>query len=388
MANHLGAADDLQALRAWLATHAHSGPTHRAYAKEVERFYLWCLHARAKPLSAVDTQDAQAYRLFLAHLPPDWVNPRPAPRTDPAWRPFRGPLSAGSVKYALGVLQTLYDGLNAAGHLTGNPMRGVGRLVDVPARAQPLARSFTDAEWAFVLGQLALQTAARATARPVRGQAEALRIRLLLELLASTGLRLAEMAAATMDDIAWRPVAGSDAPAAVLRVPGPRTGRRRAPAAPGPDRREVPVPAHVLALIAQHQRDAAEAVGCALPSPLPSPLPIVCTLGEAPRRWVDGEGGTVALSPPLPPALRPLGPMGIYLTLKRFFRRIAEQASAVDGLSRERMMAASTHWLRHTFGRQGAAAGVPVEALQRALGHASLASTSQYLAADSAGQGG
>jgi len=367
MANHLGATDDLSAIRHWLKAYEGSPATHRAYAKEVERFYLWCLHARGKPLSSVDSMDGLAYKQFLGAVPPDWVNPRPAPRTDPAWRPFRGALSASSVKYALVVVQTLFDGLCAANYLVGNPLRSVGKQVRLPARRLPLERSFTENEWAFVLGQLALQTALTGTPdKPERGQAEAHRIRLLLEMLASTGLRLAEIAGASMASLSQVAVDGEPEPATVIEVLGK-----------GNKLREVPVGEDILALIRQHHADAVRVVGRG--AALPSPAPIVCTLGEAPRRWVDGADGKVALSALGAPAVRALGPMGIYLTLKRFFRRISANASAVDGLSKERLMAASTHWLRHTFGRQGAAAGVPVEVLRQAFGHASLATTSLYL---------
>lgn len=372
MANQPDASDDLSALRGWLRAYEGRPATHRAYAKEVERFYLWCLLVRGKPLSSVEAIDCQAYRQFLGSVPPDWVNPHPAPRSDPAWRPFRGALSASSVKYALVVLQALFDGLVTANYLVGNPMRGVGRQVKPPEQ-RPLERSFTDHEWGFVLGQLAQQSGTAGEGEgvdegspPARGQAEARRIRLLLEMLAGTGLRLAEIAGATMADIAQVSVAGEREPATVIEVRG-RGGRLR----------EVPVDARILALIRQHHADALRVAGRG--ASLPTPAPIVCALGQAPRRWVEAADGSVALSPPGPPAVRALGPKGIYLTLKRFFRRIAPQAGAVDGLSSERLTAASTHWLRHTFGRQGAAAGVPVEVLRQAFGHASLASTGIYL---------
>jgi len=374
MSNDLGATDDLSAVRGWLKTHEGSIATYRAYAKEVERFYLWCVHALGKPLSSVDSMDCQAYKQFLEAIPAHWVNPRPAPRNDPAWRPFRGPLSASSVKYALLVLRSMFDGLIAANYLAGNPMRGVSKQAKVPARHLRLERSFTDDEWAFILGQLALQTALPgaqrgATGQPARGQAEARRIRLLLEVLAGTGLRLAEIAGATVADLALVVLDGESEPTTVMQVMGK-----------GHKRREVPVGDDVLALIRQHHEDAVRVVGPG--AALPSPAPIICTLGEAPRRWLDSGDGQVALSPVGAPSVRALGPVGIYLTLKRFFRRISTNASAVDGLSRERLQAASTHWLRHTFGRQRAAAGVPLEVLQQACGHASLATTTRYLSAD------
>lgn len=365
-----GAGDDLSALRAWLRTHEASPATHRAYAKEVERFYLWCLLARGKPLSRVDGNDCEAYERFLGDVPPDWINPSPAPRIDPAWRPFRGSLSASSARYALGVLRTMFDGLSAAGHLAGNPLRGP-RLrsrapvpTPTPAPTPALQRCFTEPEWGFLLGQLA----ADADPDPLaRGQAEARRIELLLRMLAGTGLRLAEIAGATVADLRQVAVAGEIEPMTVIAVAGRKGDRPR----------ELPVGLDVLALIQQHHADARRAAGPL--AVLPCPLPIVCALGEPPRRWTAGRDGSVQLSAAPSPAVRALGRAGIYLTLKRFFRRASARASAVDGLSRERLVAASTHWLRHTFARRGAVAGVPVEALREALGHASLASTGLYL---------
>ena len=112
---------------------------------------------------------------------------------------------------------------------------------------------------------------------------------------------------------------------------------------------------------------------------------MICTLGLTPRASrlaVDGQPAAAAA-----PAVRGLGASGIYRTLKRFFVRASEQASAVDGLSRARLAAASTQWLRHTFGRRGAQAGLSAQALQAAFGHRSLASTSAYLEAASGGGG-
>ena len=96
---------------------------------------------------------------------------------------------------------------------------------------------------------------------------------------------------------------------------------------------------------------------------------------------VDTSGGVTLQAGALAPH-RALGASGLYRALKRYFERIAADAHAVDGLSAERLRAASTHWLRHTFGRQGAAAGVPVEVLQQAFGHASLNTTTTYLSTE------
>lgn len=63
--------------------------------------------------------------------------------------------------------------------------------------------------------------------------------------------------------------------------------------------------------------------------------------------------------------------------LKRFFRRAA--AHCTDPLiDPDHLRNGSTHWLRHTFGRQAAADEVPLEVIQQALGHTSLATTTIY----------
>jgi len=396
MANSLGAADDLAAIRAWLAPYAESAATHRAYAKEVERFYLWCLHVRRKPLSSVDSADCLAYRRFLADLPAAWVQRAGLQRGDPSWRPFRGPLKPSSQRYALVVVQTLFDGLREANYLVANPMVSVRKKALLPEPAMDTGRSFTDAEWACLLDCLDQQEATRlarpawrasdADATGVAGAgtaenaaaaglvplgAEQRRLRLVLELLCSTGLRLSELVTADTSAIETVRIAGesgADALAPVITVIG--KGRKQ---------RQVPLDPALLPLIDAHHADAA-AVGA-----LPSPVPLVCTLRPGVGRWVSiSETGAAAvqLQPGALAAHRALGASGLYRVLKRFFEAAAADAHAVDGLSAERLRAASTHWLRHTFGRQAAAAGVPVEVLQQAFGHASLNTTTQYLSTE------
>ena len=73
-----------------------------------------------------------------------------------------------------------------------------------------------------------------------------------------------------------------------------------------------------------------------------------------------------------------LSASGIYRTLKRFFYRCSQLAQEA-GLDPLHLESASTHWLRHSFGRQAAVSGVPIEVISQAMGHASLTTTSIYL---------
>ena len=391
--NDLAATNDLEAILAWLATHATTPATHRAYRKEVERFYLWCLLVQRRALSSIDADDCQGYRRFLADVPADWCQPLALPRQDPAWRPFRRPLQASSQRYALVVVQALFDGLRTAHWLVANPMAAVRKAAPLPVPPLDTSRSFNDTEWVFVLSRLTHLEAA-ALARPTRSEltaprgAEQRRLRLVLELLCSTGLRLAELAAASTADLSAvaahglgkrQPRTQADTQNCVLAVVG-QAGKQRL----------VPVDGMVLGLLRAHHADAA-ALG-----PLPSPAPLVCTLKRDVSRWVASDGefsgpstGTsagVQLRAGCVSAHRALGASGVYKTLKRFFTHIAHDAHAVDGLSATHIQAASTHWLRHTFGRQAASAGVPLQVLQQAFGHASPNTTAAYLAGSATAQ--
>lgn len=364
MPNHLGAHDDRQAVEAWLSQFRDKPATLRAYRKEVERFYLWCLLERDKPLSSMDSLDAQAYREFIRQPPASWCAAAVVTRDDTGWRPFRGPLSPASQRQALVVVQALFDGLRDANYLVGNPLRAVNKRAALTASRMDIDRSFTDAEWAFIRAQVDREEAAARGRGQVPAGAEQRRLRMVLELLAGTGLRLSEIAGATTASL--RSVAvGHEARQAVLLTVEGKGGKRR----------EVPLADDLAQLVAFHHADASS-MGA-----LPSPTPLVCTLADAPPRWVAAAGGKVELQV-CGGGGRALGASGLYRTLKRFFKRIAAGAHLIDGLDAGRFQAASTHWLRHTFARQGAAAQVPVEVLQQALGHASLSTTTVYLSTE------
>jgi site-specific recombinase XerD len=78
----------------------------------------------------------------------------------------------------------------------------------------------------------------------------------------------------------------------------------------------------------------------------------------------------------------PLTPARIYEVLVTAFERCAAHIATHDRRAAERIAAASTHWLRHTYGSHAAAKGVPQDVLQANLGHESLATTSIYVRAE------
>jgi site-specific recombinase XerD len=350
MPNTLDASNDLEAVQAWLTKYQERAHTLRSYKREAERFYLWCLHALNKPLSSVNTLDCQAYRAFLASTPASWLNPGQI-MAEADWRPFRKQLSQSSQKLSLVIVQTMFEGLRDAGYLAVNPMSAVMKGFNLPSPAIQTDRSFSDREWAHVI----------ATAQAEQRPATRTRLLLMLELFVALGLRIEELA--TAKHSALRKVEVDGEPAWIMTV----TGKRR-------KQRDVPVPDHVIGLIERHHRDVRDmfAIGDEVA------LPIVCVSGKRVPRWVDGDEHP-ALS--VAEDVVDLTAGGIYSALKRLFKQAAD--TVVDPeIDPQRLRKASTHWMRHTCGRQSAADEVPLEVLQQLLGHASLSTTTIYMSTE------
>ncbi len=359
MANTLGADNDLQAVNAWLGRYQEKPATQRSYRKEVERFMLWCAQELKKPLSSVTAPDCQRYRAFLQAVPASWMQSMPVARTDVLWRAFRRQPSAASQKQALVILQTLFGGLLDAGYLVANPMRSLMKSFDLPPSRMDIRRSFTEAEWAHVLQCL----------DQVGVGPERLRLKCILELLVTSGIRLDELAKARYGQL--RQESLPDLPQTwVLTVTGKRNKTREVPLNP-----DV---VHLLALHAgeflQEDKNCTDA----------DSLPLIRTLHPSVPQWgraleeVNGvPAGAVVASATSNTLGTALSAAGIYAVLKRFFAQAAKTARD-SGLDPDRFMKASTHWMRHTFVRQALVDGVPIEVVSELAGHASIDTTSIY----------
>ncbi|WP_157268550.1 phage integrase family protein [Azohydromonas aeria] len=399
--NVLGAHTDLQAIEAWLRRYAMSPRTHASYAREAERFYLWCLCARRKPLSSVDEEDLHAYRRFIASPPGDWLQPRAEARASEHWRPFRGPLSALSQRHALTVIASMLGALLKAGYLGANAAAGVTPHLKLPRPGIDVRRSFDEAQWRWLMrcwddeyrsaGAPGGLADAGPDAQPARARSLR-RLRLVLELGATTGLRLIELCTARLSGLRREVFEGEAL--WMLEVLG--KGHRR---------RSVPIYDDVKALIDRHQADmAAAGIGHEPGAPLRTlltPAGAGAVDAQVPGGAIDGEGDARpligALRPAVPrwrldalgvPVLEParqadrwgaLEPSALYQSLKRLLKRAAERAhEAGPALDAAAFRSASTHWLRHFFANNAAADGVLPVALMGAMGHADLKTTSLY----------
>lgn len=154
---------DPDALTAFVREFTGKETTQRSYRKEINRFYLWCLLKR-KRLADVDRFDVAAYCDFMRNPPSQFTGPRNRPRLSPEWRPFSAPVTEEGVRYALTVLNSLYNYLGEAGYLQMNPFALIKRKGPRPAKKPD--KNIDQVTWALFISTLTeLADAARGTWR-------------------------------------------------------------------------------------------------------------------------------------------------------------------------------------------------------------------------------
>ena len=328
----IAAQSDQQAVLLWLSEFIDRPATLRSYRKETERFLLW-LNDRHKQLQQVQREDVLDYQRFLqAPWPAErWIGPA-RPRQHAHWKPFTGPLQASSIRQALTILSALFSYLSEAGYRRGNPFKLV-RQRQVPD-TRPVERFLDSDAW-----QAIRATLANLPTRTRREQLQAARARWLMTLLYLTGARRQEVATARMGDFSQRRQQWW------WRVHGK-----------GGSLADIPVSAELLAALGQYR----QSLGL---TPLPGhaeATPLLCRIPGA--RCQQAQG---------------VSDKAIYLICQEIFRRAASQCQ--DPASRDRLLQASTHWLRHTAASHQLEAGIPLLMVSQNLRHASIQTTRRYL---------
>lgn len=413
--NSLGADTDYEAVCAWLRSYLAAGKlnTFRAYRREVERFYLWCVLIARVPLSSVTTEHANAYRAFLQNVPATFVGNDRVAREDPAWRPFRGPLSARSQAYALGVIGQFYTAMVRSGYCATQPFGLVrtGRGIQQP---MDTTRSLSDRDLQWLREELAARADADRQSPDSDQPMFTRRLRVMLQLALQSGMRLDEMASASTRDLRPAVIDGivSDSDW-MLRVVG--KGQRT---------RDIPIRRELYELILEHQRDihavvARRSENATRLEQMRQRPPLIGVLAAP----VGSRERAIGASTELANDNLGLSRAGIYAMLKRFIRRAVRDGIAsarrevrvqeqlrngmVGVRTEERLAAAglavrqaqeelaawerreqiSTHWLRHTFATRLLRANRGDDGLklaQQLLGHASIATTAEYVKQDEA----
>jgi integrase len=323
----IDATDDMAAVRAWISARAGSAHTARQYEREAERFLLWCVLERRKPMSDASAEDCRAYMDFLADVPDAWISRCKLPRLAPGWAPFRGALSKSSQQIAIDTLAGLFSWLVQARYIAGNPWVLLNRrLGDTPQADDAASRAFTPQAWTALLAWL--------DAPDNRQEPSSTRLRWLCVFLQAVGLRAGELIRAERGHLTelrsgW-----------VLKVHG--KGRRN---------RTVPVPRTVV---------------------------------EATRAYFASRGLDFDSAPTntrllasLADGAAPITYSALHQTFTRFARR-AIADSTLPLADKRHALKASTHWLRHTHATRAAERNVPPDVLQENLGQADPRTTARY----------
>lgn len=338
----------------WLQYLSH---TQRAYLKEAERFLLWSVVERQKPLSSMSLEDCEAYRAFIANpLPAErWCGPYGGvEKWSSRWRPFTGPLSPAAQRHAIVILKSFYGFLVDQCYLVGNPWNGVTRPGAPHAKAAR-GRSFSPAQWAFLMQQLKGLAASSANHR----------LAFALQFLYATGLRLHEVMNCKLGDFHFVSYPPDDGESETIE------GFEVRVIGKGGKLRIVSVPDETMAVLSSYLASRGlephlEALG----------NQDAYLLGRVVDLDQRAPWSAYAKTPVDPKA--GIAGSTLYDQLKRFFQQCAAVLAASDLKGAERLRAASTHWLRHTHASHAIAADVPLDVVQDRLGHASPATTMIY----------
>ncbi|MFX1767925.1 phage integrase family protein [Paraburkholderia sp. A1RI-2L] len=343
----IDANNDYAAIYSWLRDFEHKPHTWRAYRTQAERLLLWSIFARGKALSSLNTDDARAFRDFLLNPEPAdvWVGPHGAERWSPAWRPFTGPLSASSCKMAIAAASSLCGWLTSQLYLASNPFRGVkvssGTCPEPGGDRDPSDRSLSIGQWHFLINGAYSEEAAALSPT-------AFRDRFLLLLGCFGGLRVSEIASAKVQDL--KHFEAADPTDVSLRWYLRVIGK-------GKKSRKVPLPTPLVDALRAYLLSRGYTGSLIALAASKDPIPLVGRL--------DGNDRAGLLSAS---------------TVGETYKRIFTQAARLlgDSEAAEDLRRASGHWLRHTHATHSIRLGTSPAHAKDNLGHASIATTSQY----------
>lgn len=341
----ISAVDDVAAVATWLAEYENSPRSFRTYRREAERFLNWlAIERAAATISTVTREDVLCYQRFLADPQPAerWCASRRIRRADAAWRPFEGPLAPASVDTATAALSSLYGYLVDVGYLRLNPMARQRNRRGMPqdkspaeAAAQPRLRHLPAGLLEAALEALRDLAAASPDAHFERGL-------FILEFLAFTGLRRAELAMARRRDLLHVPEVGSY----LLRVVGK-----------GNKTREVVVGARAQAALERYWQFHGLSLERA-----PAATPLVLDVSGS--RQASGACVSEAT---------------VYGVVDEALRRARQSLAAqLDPVHDQLLAAASPHWLRRTYATLCLERGIGLKHLQAQLGHSVQSTTLGY----------
>jgi site-specific recombinase XerD len=367
----LGANNDADAIALWIGARAPDNVnTQRSYRRAAERLLLWCQLERGVTFSQMLAQDCIHYRAWLTDLgrktPEEWskagwklpaerwLGRRGIPRESADWRPFEGAMAKTSVAQDLTILRSLFNFLQEGRVVDGNPwlLMGKGNF-SAPFGArdnQFTSRSLTVSQRDYLLSGLDLEDEIDA------------RLNLILWLGFGCGLRSSEMLGLTFSSLKINPERWA------LDVIGK-----------GDKLRSVPLSTPIKNALLSYMTSIGISLDFVIraSSGLDENEAMQPILRTQKGRRARGLDGRKALSTPS----SPMSYQSLHRILTSHFDAKANALEAHDPISASRLKEASAHWLRHSCAMQ-ALKKVPLNGVQKLLGHASIAVTGRYVVED------
>lgn len=372
----ISASNDLEALHAYLYKFRGQAATLRAYTKEVERFLLWAVAYRRTALSNVLTEDCEAFKDFIANPPASWIGSRAVRTSNPQWRPFAGPLSPTSQRYAVQVIRGCFEWLVNVRYLNANPWITVSDpQVDQREHRMQIDSALPGSVWDLLASPggwldqaceiLASKDISESFAPPLlptspyMPQVQMRLARAVICMLGYSGIRRAELIGAQRSEL--KPVPNTEL--WELRV----LGKRR-------KWRTVFLPRPAIDALKAHWEDRLldfDDTQTHAEAHLISPVVIPNT--PAAR---DKHDAVELLS-------QGFASDGFYRLMQRAIGSLIQLPEIeLTEANRNALLALHPHALRHTFATSAAAKQMPLDVLSRLLGHVSIDTTSIYVQAE------
>ena len=369
--NKLGANSDADAIALWIKSKAPDNiNTQRSYRRAAERLLLWCQLERRVSFAQLKAEDCIHYRAWITELgnktteewakagwklPAElWLGRRGIPRDSADWRPFEGAMAKTSVAQDLTIIRSLFKYLDEGRIVDGNPWNLMGKAnFSAPFGArdnQFTSRSLTVAQRDYLLSGLDLADEFGA------------RLNLILWLGFGCGLRSSEMLSLTFSSLKISPERWA------LDVIGK-----------GDKLRTVPLSTPVKTALLHYMTSIGIALDYVIRASsgldaMTAAEPILRTKKGPRARELDGS--KVQRTPSATMSYQSLN-----LILKTHMASKSKALEASDPISAARLKVASTHWLRHSCAVQSLKT-VPLNGVQKLLGHASIAVTGRYVTAE------
>ncbi len=323
----ISASNDLEAMREWLSSkRGLSTHTQDSYWVAIKKF-VWWLGFYRKALATFDFDDLSDFKTFCLQLPAGL----------PEDIPFKVSMAQGSVQQTVTILRGLFKWLVKARYIQDDPFDLLPAKTARQRQKSHCDRFLSEADWGWVVK--AIDAMPGETQRDIQHKA---RCRWLMNLLYTSGLRLSEVVNNTMGGFVYLRF-GEDS-GWFLRVVGK-----------GEKEREIPVPESMILALREYRQIYD------LPAVIPpkDPTPLLLT--------VTGRAGVKRRA--------------VAAIVDEIFKRaldLAKEAGEAEE-AHPALAGGSTHWLRHTYGSRLGERGVSAVVIRDNLGHASIATSNQYV---------